>query len=149
MSAAHATTTHLGLGANTAIKDVKDLFKTLKDIADDMQHHHKLSNKNNSIDTGVIAMDKVHIISQHISKYNQTMVKRAIYKVRGSTFMTGVLHATGWKATIRDYLLNSVRLYRRSRGVVIGSVIALAAAAILTAYKGNINSVLTKYTKHA
>jgi len=84
--AAHSMTTHRGLGANCALLDGLDLAKCLQEI-----------NWRNSVAT-----------------YQSTMLKRGFDAVGGSLQSTNTLHATGWKASVRDGLV-----------WVIGNVISL------------------------
>jgi 2-polyprenyl-6-methoxyphenol hydroxylase-like FAD-dependent oxidoreductase len=78
--AAHLMTTHAGKGANTAFADAYDLANLLLNPS-----------------------------SSSLSEYEQKMFKRGYTYVRLSLFSTNMIHATGWRALLRDGIFSIIR----------------------------------------
>jgi 2-polyprenyl-6-methoxyphenol hydroxylase-like FAD-dependent oxidoreductase len=88
--AAHATTTHRGLGANTAIADAADLCDAFCRAND-----------------RIAAGDSLETVNQGLlQEYDEKMVQRATKVAEGSLQSTQMIHATGFFATwIRPFML--------------------------------------------
>jgi 2-polyprenyl-6-methoxyphenol hydroxylase-like FAD-dependent oxidoreductase len=81
--AAHAMTTHRGLGANTAFEDAYDLADTL---------HRVTSSSNGNF---ALALDG----------YTQRLAKRGSAAVSGSLQSTTSMFVSGWRASLRDWFM--------------------------------------------
>ncbi|TPX66191.1 hypothetical protein SpCBS45565_g04679 [Spizellomyces sp. 'palustris'] len=76
--AAHAMTTHRGMGANTAFQDASDLAAALQAEGD---------------------------IKEAIKQYNEKMMKRGITAVKASKQSTDMIHAQGTFSGVRNWML--------------------------------------------
>lgn len=95
--AAHATTSHGGLGANTALADAVDLAEVIKQV------------KHDDVD-----------IAEALAEYHRKMFKRGTSVIQLSTRNTGMITMGGMKARLRDIILRVVygviKLRRRLSG---------------------------------
>ena len=82
---AHATTTHRGLGANTAFRDAHDLVDSILEF---------LKNKISLFDS--------------LDKYNKKMIPRAIQVINESKQTTFSIHSKGWKTFGRTYFYKCI-----------------------------------------
>ncbi|KJE89126.1 hypothetical protein CAOG_00660 [Capsaspora owczarzaki ATCC 30864] len=89
--AAHATTTHRGLGANTAVADAADLAQSIAGAAGDSL-----------------------ALIQALQQYEKVMVARGIKVIKESVQVTGSIHSSGWSATwIRPAFLRVINVLIR------------------------------------
>lgn len=79
--AAHATTTHRGLGANTAIADAVDLVEAIVKISKDYDANPLIQ--------------VADLVDKHIRVYTAKMVKRGVEVMNASLESTASIHATG------------------------------------------------------
>ncbi|KAJ3151867.1 hypothetical protein HDU86_005999 [Geranomyces michiganensis] len=108
--AAHATTTHAGLGANTALQDAVDLAEKLVAVAkgNDAGDHHARTQ-----------------LPTAMAEYHKTMFKRGAKVIGMSTGNTGIVTSSGWRAAMRDVLLRvvfaGVKVWRGLKNLFGGS----------------------------
>lgn len=96
--AAHASTTHRGLGANTAILDASDLANTLISIANNPSDDPKQ-------------------LAKALRDYESIMVKRGQQKIKDSTQSTGMIHDAGFFGRhIREPVLATIGTLMRWLG---------------------------------
>ncbi|KAJ3175796.1 hypothetical protein HDU87_005790 [Geranomyces variabilis] len=88
--AAHATTTHAGLGANTALQDAIDLAEKIIAVG------HK---------------GDVRQLPLAMAEYHKAMFKRGAKVIGMSTGNTGMITSSGWRATVRDVFLKVVFVF--------------------------------------
>jgi len=91
---AHATTTHRGMGANTAIRDAVELAKCFTTSS-------KSSNNDNDDDSK---------LEKALNEWQKVMVARGVDVVKLSKSSTEMIHSTGWWTVnvIRPLLLRFV-----------------------------------------
>lgn len=91
--AAHAMTTHRGIGANTAFADALDLANALMHKDDPWKG---------------------------IAEYEQTMIKRGFEAVRASKQMTDTIHAVGVKSVFRNTMIRTVGWVMWAKQLLVG-----------------------------
>ena len=91
--AAHAMTTHRGIGANTAFADAFDLAKALMREDDPWKG---------------------------IAEYEQTMIKRGFEAVRASKQMTETIHTAGVKGVFRNMVIRAVGWVMWAKQLLLG-----------------------------
>ncbi|KAJ3156055.1 hypothetical protein HDU89_005619 [Geranomyces variabilis] len=102
--AAHATTTHAGLGANTALQDAIDLAEKIIAVAEagDLQQ-----------------------LPSAMEEYHRIMFKRGAKVIGMSTGNTGMVTSSGWRATVRDVVLKvvfaAVKIWRGVKSLFSGA----------------------------
>ncbi|KAJ3165764.1 hypothetical protein HDU88_003958 [Geranomyces variabilis] len=102
--AAHATTTHAGLGANTALQDAIDLAEKIIAVADS---------------------GDLRQLPSAMEEYHKIMFARGAKVIGMSTGNTGMITSSGWRATVRDVVLKvvfaAVKIWRGVKSLFSGS----------------------------
>ena len=103
--ASHGTTTHIGQGANVAIADALELSRVLTEMAT----KDPASGAAAAAAAGAAAAADVTSAASlaPLAAWQRVVVARG-QSTEQSTFVTGMIHATGWRAAIRPTMMRTM-----------------------------------------